>query len=384
MTKKIAFFAENLYGGGVERILQIVLCNFDYTKYDVTLYSSRYEKMPKDTYPKNVQHKYYFDTFPGCKNGLPALIGKIINKLKLAIYYKCTPQTFYRLFIRKKYDVGIAFIEGYATRIVSGAPEGMRKLAWIHIELDTFHWTKVAYRSKEEEIDCYKVIDEIACVSQVVKTQAEKLFNRPVHTHVVHNPIDVNKIISLANAGITPEYAIKQYPIRIIALGTLNKRKSFDRLLTVIKKLRQDGYQFETLILGEGPEYDNLQAYINDNNLQTSVKLVGYVDNPYPFIQSSDVYVCSSYAEGYNTAVSEAIILGKAVVSTEVSGIREQLGNKSEYGIITDNTTESLYEGLRHMLSGDNIQRYKAYSQERSVLFNLNQQMQTIYNLIES
>lgn len=37
--KKILFVTENLYGGGVERILQIILSHFNYDKYDVTLYS---------------------------------------------------------------------------------------------------------------------------------------------------------------------------------------------------------------------------------------------------------------------------------------------------------------------------------------------------------
>ena len=54
VKKRIAIFAEKLYGGGVEKILQIICGNFDYTRYDVTLYASRREAMPIGTYPESL------------------------------------------------------------------------------------------------------------------------------------------------------------------------------------------------------------------------------------------------------------------------------------------------------------------------------------------
>ena len=61
MKKNIAIFTENLYGGGVEKILQNILRNFDYTKYDITLYSNR-EELLNDLYPNNISYKYIFET----------------------------------------------------------------------------------------------------------------------------------------------------------------------------------------------------------------------------------------------------------------------------------------------------------------------------------
>lgn len=65
---------------------------------------------------------------------------------------------------------------------------------------------------------------------------------------------------------------------------------------------------------------------------------------------ASDLYVCPSYVEGFSTVVSEAVILGLPVVTTECSGMKEILG-ESEYGLITENTEEALYEGMKKILS---------------------------------
>ena len=380
--KRVAIFTENLYGGGVERIQQIILRNFDYEKYDVTLYSNRKEVLSKDFYPTHIKYRYIFDN--NSENILSRIWGKIKNKIKLWIYYHCSPKVFHLLFIRKKFDVAIAFIEGYATRFISGMSDSTRKIAWIHIELDTFHWTKVAFRNNLDEINCYKRINHIPCVSQIVKEQADKLFNLIGKSLVLHNPIDRENIISQAKDLLPNELAIRHSQYRIITLGTLNERKGHKRLLNVINQLYIEGYDIEIWILGDGPEKNKLYKFIEEKNLNNKIKLLGFHDNPYPYIAASDIYVCSSYAEGYNTAITEALILGKPVVSTECSGVKEQLGNNNEYGICTPNTDEGLYEGLKQMLNDSTLNHYTMMARERGKYFSLEASMDKIYRLIES
>lgn len=377
MKKSIAIFAEKLYGGGVEKILQIVCGNFDYRLYDLTLYASREEDMPSGTYLEPLTIKYIFDS----GNGLWA---KMKNKLKLFVYYHFSPSFYYKLFIRRRYDVGIAFIEGYATRFLSGAPGEMKKIGWVHIELNTFHWTDVAFRSRQEEVKCYRSLDKIVCVSQTVKNQVDQLFGRPDSTIVLYNPIEKEKILAQSEENLPEEYKNRKHQIRMVSLGTLNKRKSYDRLLVAVNRLIKNDCDVELMILGSGEEQDSLKSYIAENGLEDSVYMVGFVHNPYPFVKSADIYVCSSFAEGYNTAVTEALILGKAVVSTEVSGIREQLGEHSEYGIVTENSIDGLYTGLEQMCHDGTFMKYQEKAQEVSERYNLQNQMNQIYDVIES
>ena len=54
------------------------------------------------------------------------------------------------------YDTEVAFIEGYATRIVSGSNnKRSKKIAWVHTDLKNNHWTTIAYRSCQEEQESY-------------------------------------------------------------------------------------------------------------------------------------------------------------------------------------------------------------------------------------
>ena len=153
MKKSIVFFTENLYGGGVERIQQTILKYFDYNTYSVTLVSNRKEQIDLSLYPKEIQdnYKWVFESVSESDSLLIQFLKKVVNKLKLFVYYHFPPTIFYRLFIRERYDVGIAFIEGYSTRLLSGAPSTTKKIAWVHIELENYHWSKVAFRAFEEE-----------------------------------------------------------------------------------------------------------------------------------------------------------------------------------------------------------------------------------------
>ena len=159
------------------------------------------------------------------------------------------------------------------------------------------------------------------------------------------------------------------YSLQLIAIGSLTQRKGFERLIHAVHELVKEGIDCGLWILGEGPEKDRLKRIIKESSLSERIKLLGYKTNPYPYIAHSDVYVCSSFAEGYNTAISESLVLGKPIVSTDCSGVREQLGD-SEYGIVVNNDSTSLLEGLRllvsdasmrHSLSGRALERGKKF-----------------------
>lgn len=378
--KHIAIFAEKLYGGGVEKILQIICRNIDLGRYDLTLYSSNIETIPSGCYPDNINHVHYFCTVSQTDNFINKLIKLAYNKIKLFCYYHFSPTFYYKLFIRQNYDVGIAFIEGYATRFLSGAPESMKKIAWIHTDIIKNHWTKVAYRNTVEEIQSYTHFNKIVCVSKIVESQAKKCLNLN-STIVLHNPIESDIILQKSKVFEVPQ---KRHIVRFVSLGSLMPVKGYDRLIEVAKRLSNDGTDFELLILGEGKEREKLTNLIKQYNLEKEVQLIGYLDNPYPYLKSADIYICSSIAEGFNTAITESLILGKAIVSTEVSGVREQLGENAEYGIITDNSTAGLYNGIKQMLEPNMISHYQNQARKRSSCFNLEQQMNKIYNLIES
>ena len=109
---------------------------------------------------------------------------------------------------------------------------------------------------------------------------------------------------------------------------------------------------------------------IESKSLEDNVTLVGYKKNPYNYIRNSDLFVCSSYSEGFSSVVAESIILGKPVVTTDCAGMKEILGANNEYGIVCPNNEEGLLNGVISIISDKNVlDYYRNKAVERSSFF---------------
>ena len=127
------------------------------------------------------------------------------------------------------------------------------------------------------------------------------------------------------------------------------KLKGYDRLLSIINKLIKDRYRIELWLIGDGNQLPVLQRYAETHQLNDNVKFWGFQPNPYSIMSQCNLFVCSSYSEGYSTAITESLILGIPVITTECSGMHELLGD-DEFGIITENSESALYKGIKSLL----------------------------------
>lgn len=123
-------------------------------------------------------------------------------------------------------------------------------------------------------------------------------------------------------------------------------------------------------ILGTGKLQQELVQYCMENGIEDAVSFLGYQTNPYRIISKCDLFVCASHAEGFSTAATEALIVGTPVCTVEVSGMKEMLGENSEYGIVTENNEDALYQGIKRLLDEpDLLARYKKLAKERGQMF---------------
>ena len=100
-------------------------------------------------------------------------------------------------------------------------------------------------------------------------------------------------------------------------------------------------------------------------------------------MRAGDILVCSSRAEGYSLVIAEAMVLGLAIITTNCSGPYELIDG-GKYGILTENSTEGIYEALEHVLKNKKIlERYKALALERSKMFNVQHNIQAIEQIID-
>lgn len=318
------------------------------------LYSLRQEKL-NNLYPKDIIYRYIFSSYSEQSSFLRKILVKGKNKILLWIYYHCSPRIFYKLFIKESYDTEVAFIEGYATRIISGSPNpNSKKIAWVHINLEINHWTTIAYQNSKEEEESYTKFNQVISVSRSVQATTEKLFKNINNSITLYNPIDANNIIQLSSQFVPFKESLQR--IRLVSVGRYVQQKAFHRLVSITAQLITEGYNIELWLVGEGEQRIALEKQIESLNLKDRVFLTGFQNNPYPYIKNADVFVCSSLTEGYSTVVTEALILECPVVTTDCSGMKELLLN-GKCGIITENNEEALYKGIKLFLDSPNIQQ---------------------------
>lgn len=329
---KILFFMETLSEGGAEKVLCTLVNNMDREKFDITVQTVN-EVDPKAFLVPGIRYK----AINRCKT---AMGRKLFSYwLRLCAQLKWL----YPLYIRDDYDIEAAYLECGPTKIMAGSTNKKAlRLAWVHCDLAK----KEGIAGQEEKLKgYYRTYDKVICVSKNVKDSFVRQFGPEPEAVVLYNVNDEADILEKAGAFDAP----RSDGANLVAVGRLTRQKGFDRLIDACAVLKREGYRFCLRILGEGPERDNLEARIRETGLQEYVQLLGFRGNPYPYLKGADLVVCASRYEGFSTVVTEALILGKPVVTTPCTGMDELLGD-SEYGLITEDSVQGISSGIRRML----------------------------------
>ncbi|MBR3988362.1 MAG: glycosyltransferase [Clostridia bacterium] len=367
--KKILFLIHDLGQGGAEKVLVNLVNNMDSAKFDITVVTIFGGGVNEQFLKPHIKLRSVFKkAFPG-------------NSKIMKLF---TPKFLHRWFIKEHYDIEVSYLEGPSARIISGCPSKDTKLvSWIHVQQETKERLSGSFKSFSEARSCYERFDNTVCVSEFVKNDFSSIlsFNKPIE--VLYNTVesDVIRILSEEkDVNFTEDNKL-----RLIAVGTLKQSKGYVRLLNVIKKLDDENYPVHLYILGIGPLKEELEAIINKESMDSYVTLLGYDTNPYKYVAKSDVFVCASFAEGFSTAATESLIVGTPVVTVEVSGMKEMLGDNDEYGIVTENNEDALYEGIKKMISTPGmLEDYAKRAEERGKYFSTENTVKAVERMFDS
>lgn len=389
--KKVLFVVHTLQVGGAERVLINLLKKIDKTKFDITVLAIVNDGIYIDEVKniEGVKYKYLFNTFFKESRENPKSIKHKISKKMMDLIWKIYillikyfPKMLYKKAVKEKFDIEIAFLEGKISKFVANSTnEKSKKIAWIHTDINNISRINI-FKNLEEEKANYGKFNKIICVSEEVKRRFSEKTGIQENLYVQINPICSNEIIEKSDEIITDELNHKE--LILCSVGRLVKEKGFDKLLEVHNRLIKEGIIHTLWIVGEGKERKRLEKYIKDNNLEDTVNLVGYSENPYKYVRKSDVFVCSSRVEGLSSAVLEATILRKVIISTNCPGTKEILGEDGQAGLIVENNREELYKGVKLILTDSKLRdKFAENIKTRGTLFDIDNVMLQIEKLIE-
>ena len=361
---KILFFIETLKAGGAEKVMVDLVNHMDQAKFDITV---------QTVWPCDAS-KYLA---PGIRYKSMYSAENRANHLR----YRAEAESGLAYWLHNKddYDIECAYLEMGPTKVLaSSTNKKAKKLAWVHCDLSKAVVDPQAYAAKTAP--WYAKFDQVVCVSQSVKERFDELFQNRFDSTVLYNVIDD---VAIREKALLPlPNGTKKRGFTVLSVGRFSPQKKFIRLLQAHKRLLDEGLEHDLWILGDGPERPMLEQYVAENNLQDTVSMPGFIENPYPFLREADLLACSSVYEGYSTFMTEGVILGKPIVTTDVSGMHELLGD-SKYGLIVENDDTALYQGMRQMLTDATLRdAYTAKSEQRGHEFSaekLTQETETYF-----
>ncbi len=173
---------------------------------------------------------------------------------------------------------------------------------------------------------------------------------------------DKKNIISIGSYPDERHFDSVNYPQKeekSLVIGSLigtqpRKRPMF--LVQLAKDLKDSYPDIKFMIAGDGSSdhQKKLQNEISKYDLKNNVFFTGYAEDPAKFLASIDIYICPSKKEGLPQAVMQALMMGKAVISTDVGSVKQL--NKDENMIIVGlDDYESLKKQLIFLLENNDV-----------------------------
>ena len=158
------------------------------------------------------------------------------------------------------------------------------------------------------------------------------------------NLFDSNKIYYLPDPVIIKKELFQVYKNKkktkdrfILNIGRLTKQKNQKLLIKSFDKISKKYKNLKLLILGDGEKFSELKKLTTDLNLNSKIKFLGHVNNPYEYIKKSLCVVVSSLWEDPGFVMIEASALKRTVICSDCASGPKEFFNDGKTGFLFKN-----------------------------------------------
>ena len=166
---------------------------------------------------------------------------------------------------------------------------------------------------------------------EVVRARGDRVFVQP---YLVPEMSALN-----GNNQALPEASSQKFSKKPIFffVGQLVPRKGLSYLIKACGLLKQQGYHFTLLIIGEGQERSALEALAQQQHLEENIQWAGRVNYHQlgAYFERADVFVFPTLEDIWGMVVPEAMAFGKPVLCSKWAGATE-IVKDGESGCIFD------------------------------------------------
>lgn len=169
--------------------------------------------------------------------------------------------------------------------------------------------------------------------------------------HTVPLPFDPppSEWLTGEKPALRSELGLQPEAFHLVSVGRLVERKAHDRLILALKHLPDS---VRLLIVGDGPCRRSLFRLALRSGLRRRVSLAGHVPEraKYRYLRAADLFVLSSYHEGFGIVLQEAMAAGLPIVSTSNGGQTDFLRQDANARLIDSNTPQALASAVKELI----------------------------------
>lgn len=360
---RVLFAIGSLAGGGSERQIVNTLRHLDRSQFEPHLYLVSRSGEFLDQTPDDVQITAFDDEPAPSGFYLPGKIRRaqiahfqsVLTAKEIDVVYDRTPHMTL-IAAPACRNASVPHLSTIVSNPADDLSENIGRFRWFKYQL-----LKRAYRNASRVI----------ANSEPLAKASHDFYRLPGdQTVVLPNGFDFEAIHEYA----TEEVAQAEVPtdsIHIVTAGRLEECKGFDLLLDAVNELVNARVKTNLVvsIAGRGPQEAHLKELAAHYCLEQVVRFSGFLSNPYPLIQSADLFCLTSRYEGMPNALVEAMSLGVPVLSVDCPhGPREILQDGNLGTLVPALDARAIADGIEQAMSPDSDVAGRAARAKESVL----------------
>lgn len=149
----------------------------------------------------------------------------------------------------------------------------------------------------------------------------------------------------------TETFEAKENTLILIAISELHERKGLKYLIKAMPSITEKYPNVKLVIIGEGPEKENLKNLIEKLKLENNVILLGKKKEIPKLLKSSDIFILPSLREAFGLVNLEAMMAGLPIIATRVGGIPEVVKHKETGLLIKPADERALSQAINQMIA---------------------------------
>ncbi|QII50866.1 glycosyltransferase [Bacillus paralicheniformis] len=413
--QKLLFYCGGFYNNGITMSAINLFDHIDYSKYEVTVIDNANEHKDKWKNIRKLNPKVHVLYRPGVFNKTLKETYEHQLVLRRGIYTdsmsKTAPVKAYQRELKRiignaKFDIGIDF-GGYNKfwSMLFAFGQFKTRSIYLHNDMMEEYNKKINGKYKHRKnlkviFSLYKYYDKVVSVAKSANEENYKNLRQFIPDAdrkmvYVDNVIGSKQILKNKDVKNTVQTNGKEYLIlreqneenpnilnifgltvpkkenyNFINIGRLSPEKGQEKLINSFAQLHKEFPNSKLYIVGDGPLKKQLTLQAETLGLENDIIFAGQLENPFALLDECDCFVLSSDYEGQGLVLMEAMIVGKPIIATDVTGVRSVL--EGGLGLLVENTEEALTEAMKKYITEGIEYRtfdYESYNNHALQLF---------------